>query len=56
MKEKDNYTNLDERRTGTVEVHNIEVFLLYSAGEDYYNIYQEEKNIEPKIISETNIN
>ena len=56
MKEKDNYTNLADRRTGKVEVHNIGVFLLYSAGEDYYDIYQDEKDIEPKIISETDIN
>jgi hypothetical protein len=56
MKEKDNYTNLVERRKGKGEIHNIEVFLLYSAGEDYYNIYHEEKDNESKIISETDIN
>lgn len=56
MKEKDNYTNLDERRQGNPEIHNIDALLFYSAGEDYYDIYQDEKDIEPKIISKTNIN
>ena len=56
MKEKDNYTNLDERQQGKVEIHNIDAFLFYSAGEDYYSIYQEEKNVEPNIISEADIN
>ena len=56
MKEKDNYTSLSDRWTGRDETNNIWGLLLYSAGEDFYNIYQEDKDIEPKKIAEIDIN
>jgi len=56
MKEKDNYTNLSDRWTARDETNNIWGLLLYSAGEDFYNIYQEDKDIEPKKIAEIDIN
>lgn len=43
MKEKDIYTNLSERQTSKDE-NNLRRFLLYSAGEDFYSIFQEEKD------------
>ena len=46
MKEKDNFTNLSDKCTGRDETNNIWGLLLYSAGEDFYNIYQEDKDIE----------
>ena len=55
MKEKDNYTNLSDRWTARDETNNIWGLLLYSAGEDFYNIYQEDKDIEPKKIAEIDI-
>ena len=56
MKEKDNYKNLSDRWTARDETNNIWGLLLYSAGEDFYNIYQEDKDIEPKKIAEIDIN
>ena len=56
MKEKDNYTNLSDRWTARDETNNIEGLLLYSAGEDFYNIYQEDKDIEAKKIAKIDIN
>jgi hypothetical protein len=43
MKEKDIYTNLSERQTDKDE-NNLRRYLLYSAGEDFYSIFQEEKD------------
>jgi len=43
MKEKDEYTNLADRQTGKAEKNNLRSFPLYSAGEDFYSIYQEDK-------------
>jgi len=56
MKEKDNYTNLSDRWTARDETNNIWGLLLYSAGEDFYNIYQEDKNIEAKKIANIDLN
>jgi len=43
MKEKDIYTNLSERQTNKDE-NNLRRFLLYSAGEDFYSMFQEEED------------
>jgi len=56
MKEKDNYTNLSDRWTARDETNNIWGLLLYSAGEDFYNIYQEDKDIEAKKIANIDLN
>ena len=53
MKEKDNYTNVSDRQTGNDEIYSLWGFPLYSAGEDFYSIYHEVIDLDPKNISET---
>ena len=49
-------TRLSDRWTGRDETNNIWGLLLYSAGEDFYNIYQEDKDIEAKKIANIDLN
>ncbi|HEY3390726.1 MAG TPA: hypothetical protein VGK38_14205 [Prolixibacteraceae bacterium] len=48
MKEKDNYSILDVRQPGNDKNINIRVSPLYSVGEDFYSMYQDENNIDIK--------
>jgi len=51
MKEKDSITNLAARQEGKEKSSNLRGFLLYSAGEDFYSMYHEERDIDPEISS-----
>jgi len=53
MKEKGNSTSLTTRRTGKEENNNLRGYPLYSAGEDFYSKYQEDKDVDPDNISIT---
>ncbi|HZK96860.1 MAG TPA: hypothetical protein VFC67_21860 [Prolixibacteraceae bacterium] len=50
MKEKEQFSNPSVRHSGRKEKKIHHEYLLYSAGEDYYSIYQEEKDIDQCII------
>ena len=52
MKEKEKFSNPSVRHNSRKEKKSHHGYLLYSAGEDYYNIYQEEKDVEPEDSSE----
>jgi len=51
MKEKDNNTNLAARQTDKGKCDNHRGSLLYSAGEDFYNMYHIDRDIDPEIIT-----
>jgi hypothetical protein len=51
MKERDNSMNLTTKRTGKEENNNLRGYPLYSAGEDFYSKYQEDKDVDPENIS-----
>jgi hypothetical protein len=50
MKERDNSMSLTTRRTGKDENNNLRGYPLYSAGEDFYSKYQEDKDVDPENI------
>jgi hypothetical protein len=51
MKEKDNNTNLAARQTDKGKCDNHRGSLLYSAGEDFYNMYHIDRDTEPEIVT-----
>jgi hypothetical protein len=53
MQEKDYGTSLAARRTGKEENNNLRGYPLYSAGEDFYSKYQEDKDVDTEGISIT---
>jgi hypothetical protein len=46
MKEKEKFSNPSVRHNSIEDKEIHHGYLLYSAGEDYYDIYQEEKDVE----------
>ena len=48
-KEKDSITSLASRQKGKEKSSNLRGFLLYSAGEDFYSMYHENRDIDPEI-------
>ena len=53
MKERDNSMGLTARRSGKEGNNNLRGYPLYSAGEDFYSKYQEDKDVDPENISIT---
>jgi len=53
MKKKDYYTSLTDRQSDNDDKNDVRRFLLYSAGEDFYSIYQEEEESDSENISES---
>lgn len=53
MNERYNSMGLTTRRTGKEENNNLHGYPLYSAGEDFYSKYQEDKDVDPENISIT---
>jgi len=53
MKEKDNCTSLTDRQSGNEEKNNLRRILLYSAGEDFYSIYQEKEDSDSEDLSDS---
>jgi len=53
MKEKDNCTSLIDRQSGNEEKNNLRRILLYSAGEDFYSIYQEKEDSDSEDLSDS---
>jgi|WetSurMetagenome_2_1015567.scaffolds.fasta_scaffold1029687_1 hypothetical protein len=51
MQKKDYGTSLAARRTGKGENNNLRGYPLYSAGEDFYSKYQEDKDVDTEDIS-----
>ena len=51
MKEKDSIISLAARQEGKEKNNNLRGFFLYSAGEDYYSMYHEKRDIDPIISS-----
>jgi hypothetical protein len=51
MKEIDSIISLAARQEGKKKSSNLRGFLLYSAGEDFYNIYHEKRDKDPDISS-----
>ena len=51
MKERDKSMGLTTRRKGKEENNNLRGYPLYSAGEDFYSKYQEDKDVDPENIS-----
>ena len=49
MKEKDDNTNLAARQTGKVNYDGHLVSLLYSSGEDFYEMYHIDREADPGI-------
>jgi len=47
MKEKEKFSNPSVRHNSRKDKKIHHGYLLYSAGEDYYNIYHEEKDAKP---------
>lgn len=50
MNERYNSMGLTTRRTGKEENNNLHGYPLYSAGEDFYSKYQEDKDVDPENI------
>jgi hypothetical protein len=49
MKENDSIISLSSRQEGKEKSSNLRGFLLYSAGEDFYSMYHENRDIDPEI-------
>ncbi|NEW82171.1 MAG: hypothetical protein GZ094_07375 [Mariniphaga sp.] len=55
MKKKEENSKLSARMKNNKENRSIPAHPLYSAGEDFYEIYHEENKIKEKSISKSNI-